>query len=124
MNSDRAITTKWLGGISALVGVWLIISPFVLGISSAVGMWSTIVVGAIALILGVYQAAAPEQPWPSWVNLLAGIWLIVFPYVLGPPEVAAYNNAVWSGIILGLLALGDALASASLANDQAVHHPM
>ena len=47
----------WISWIIALLGVWLIISPFVLGFSGDVtAMWNTVIVGIITLILGGYRA--------------------------------------------------------------------
>ena len=52
--------------------------------------------------------------WQHWINLLAGIWVIISPYV-GFSESAMTTNLVISGIVIGGLALWGALESNSNA---------
>lgn len=45
-----------LSGINALAGIWMIISPWVLGFSSdAKATWSAMIVGIIVLVLGAIR---------------------------------------------------------------------
>ncbi len=113
MSRDQETAVKWLGGLSAIVGAWLVIAPFVLGMTSTSAFWNEITVGIVALILGLSQLANPANAWPSWVNLIAAIWLIASPYMFNPTESVAYTNAVVSGLILGALALSDGLVIGS-----------
>jgi hypothetical protein len=48
----------WASWIDALIGVWLIISPWVYGYAGQDWMWNSIVVGIIMLVLGVWSALA------------------------------------------------------------------
>ena len=48
----------WASWLDALIGVWLIISPWVYGYSGTGWEWNTIVVGIIMIILGVWSATA------------------------------------------------------------------
>ncbi len=60
--SSNLNTARVLNWISAVVGVWMIISPFVLGTSAmAAVMWDEIVVGIIVLILGVWAALSTPR---------------------------------------------------------------
>ncbi len=54
-NSGADRTLNW---VSAVVGLWLILSPFVLGfsITSVTAMTDAIIVGIIVIILGVWAA--------------------------------------------------------------------
>lgn len=122
MEQDRTTTVRWLGWISAIVGAWLIIAPFALGLTSTSAFWNEIVVGLVAIVLGVTQASSPKTTWPSWINLIAGIWLIISPYLFNPAMAAAYTNAVVSGIILAVVALADGAAASSLQSTDGVQH--
>ncbi len=52
-------TVKYLNWINAVLGLWLIIAPFVLSYSSAAAaMWNDIIVGLVALALGAWAALA------------------------------------------------------------------
>ena len=47
----------WLSWINAAIGLWVIISPWVLGFSSGVGItWTCVVTGAVILGLAVFSA--------------------------------------------------------------------
>lgn len=50
--------------------------------------------------------------WPGWlnvVNIVAGIWLIISPFVLG---FTTNTAAMWNAIILGIIVLVIAAVSA------------
>jgi VIT1/CCC1 family predicted Fe2+/Mn2+ transporter len=50
-------TVKYLNWINAVLGLWLIIAPFVLTYSNATAaMWNDIIIGLVALVLGVWAA--------------------------------------------------------------------
>ena len=50
-------TVKYLNWINAVLGLWLIIAPFVLTYSSATAaLWNDIIIGLVALVLGVWAA--------------------------------------------------------------------
>lgn len=46
----------------------------------------------------------------SWLNVLAGIWLILAPWILNYQTTAAKANDVILGVIIGVVALIIALA--------------
>jgi hypothetical protein len=48
--------------------------------------------------------------WQNWVNLLAGIWLIISPYV-GFTSSAMTANLIITGAIVGILSLWAGLAT-------------
>jgi hypothetical protein len=82
------------------LAVLLFISPWVLGFSTerdpAGNAWvSGIVIGALAIgALGAFRE------WEEWLNLLAGIWVVAAPWVIG---FTAITYAMWAHVLLGLL---------------------
>ncbi len=55
--SVRMSTDRTLDWINAVLGLWLLISPFVLGSSVVLAaLWSDVILGIIALVLGVVAA--------------------------------------------------------------------
>ncbi len=57
--SNEETTVKYLNWINAVLGLWLVIAPFVLSYSSAAAaMWNDIIIGLVALVLGVWAALA------------------------------------------------------------------
>ncbi len=82
---------KVASGISFLFGIWLIISPFVLGFStlSMVAMWDAVIVGIIVAILSAIRFFNPmSSPALSWIDALLGLWMIVSPFILAVSGVA------------------------------------
>ncbi len=82
---------KVASGISFLFGLWLIISPFVMGFStlSAMAMYDAVIVGVIVAILSLIRFFSPGSSTAlNWINALLGLWLIISPFVLALSGVA------------------------------------
>jgi len=55
-------TVKILSWINAVLGLWLIVAPFILSYSKlATPMWNDIIVGIIILVLGVWAALTVKE---------------------------------------------------------------
>ncbi len=95
-------SARTASGINVLAGIWLIISPFVLGFWRVpAATWDNIIVGIVVLILAATRVAGPARTaWASWVNLILGIWLIISPWVL---RIAEYPSPTWNNVILGII---------------------
>jgi hypothetical protein len=86
--------------INLVLAVLLFVSPWVLGFSAdrfaAGNAWiSAIVIAALAI-----GALSAFQEWEEWLNLIAGIWVVAAPWVLG---FAAITDAMWTHVVLGVL---------------------
>jgi len=90
--------------VNLALAVLLFISPWVLGFSMdrnpAGNAWiSAIVIAALAIgALGAFRE------WEEWLNLIAGLWVVAAPWVLGFAVIA--RHAMWVHIVLGLLVAG------------------
>jgi len=81
------------GGINVALGIWLIISPFVLGFAGYQdAKWNDIATGIAVGLLALGRG--------SWWNVILGIWLIISPFVLG---FADLPTLLWNNVILGAL---------------------
>jgi len=102
---------KWQDAANLLLAVWLFISPWVLGFapaltsgsvatSSAVVAWNAWI---LAVVIGVFAIAAliKARPWEEWINLIAGAWLFISPWVLG--YYLTNPVALWNSLIIGAL---------------------
>jgi hypothetical protein len=89
----------WLTGI---LGILLIIAPFVLGYSSdSPALWSNIVLGVIVLIVSAIKGFIPDKTrWEYWLAGLMGVLAILAPFVL---HFTAVGIALWTSIILGIV---------------------
>jgi SPW repeat len=91
--------------VNILLGIWVIVSPFVLAFHSSKAVWSNVIAGAIVGILAIIRWGVHQTGW-SWLNLILGIWLVISPFVLflrGP--------AMWNNVILGIIIAAFALTN-------------
>jgi hypothetical protein len=96
-------TTKWLAGTKAVLGLWLIAAPFVLGVSGA-GLWNAVVVGSlIALASGYnwYLTTTDEDVnrLVAYSAAVLGLWVIAAPFVFGVGTAAMWNDVIVGAIV-------------------------
>lgn len=96
----------WQDPANVLLGIWLVVSPWVLGFQGeTVAMVNTVVVG---LVLGAVALGATlvPQAWEEWSEAALGVWLAASAWILGFAMVeAAMVNAVLSGIVIAVLSM-------------------
>jgi hypothetical protein len=74
---------KWQDWATFLLGVWLAVSPWLLGFSGhETAMWNAVILGVALVVFSLLELGVPQK-WEEWVNLLAGAWLVIAPFVLG-----------------------------------------
>jgi len=93
-------------GLNVLAGVWLIISPFVLGYTGADATWNPIVFGAIVGVLALARlTGAYEAAWLSWLNMAIGVWLFISAFWLASSSQASWNVGVMGVVVFVLAAV-------------------
>lgn len=92
----------WAQVINALLGIWLMAAPAVLGYGAAAATNDRIVgpIAASFAVIAWWQATRPTR----WVNLPLGLWLLVAPFVLGYGATAPLVNSLAVGVVLAALA--------------------
>jgi hypothetical protein len=97
---------RWQDVINLLLGIWLFISPWVIGFRSSMpdNSWNFYVVGG-GFILFALLGLATRWILGEWVNLALGIWLIVAPWILFFNE---HHDA--SGVSIGVGAVATVLS--------------
>jgi len=100
--------TKTASGINVIAGLWLIISPFLLGFSGGAAT-NAIIVGIVVAVLSlVHSMSTTEASWIGYVNTILGVWLIVTAFMM-----MATAAVFWNSLILGIIVGGLAVWSAS-----------
>jgi hypothetical protein len=86
-----------------MLSVVLFFSPWLFGLSTG-AQWQT--ASTVGLIMGALSIAALAAfaVWEEWLNLIAGLVLIVSPWVLGFQDSQAMTIDVVIGVIVAMLA--------------------
>ena len=116
---------KWLSGLIALFGAWMIVQSFLFGMVDS-QFWNDIIVGALLLIVGGYNYSRRGSDkvgsvGAAAVAALLGLWLVAAPFMFGWGRgvTEATNPLVfWNDIIVGLITLAIGAFSAYAAHDQ------
>jgi hypothetical protein len=97
---------RWQDWVELLLGVWLIVSPWVVGFADVeVARLNALVLGIAIVAYSLIELGVPKA-WEEWVSAAMGLWLVVSPFVLNFSQQAA---ATWNAIAVGALLLVFAL---------------
>ena len=105
--SEGTGLTKGTGWLAALVGLWVLVTPFFLGGGNA-GFdwlfWSNVVSGVVIAVLAGYGATTTGTARRSATGLaaLVGLWVLVTPFFLGGSN-AGFDWLFWSNIVSGVV---------------------
>jgi SPW repeat-containing protein len=105
--SGRATSTaaRWQDWASFALGLWLALSPWIVGYTEHESATGNAVFLGLALALGCHFEVAFDECGPEWINLAAGLWLVVAPFVLGFSEAyVATANSIAVGSLVAVLA--------------------
>lgn len=105
---------RWQDWAMLVLGAWLVVSPFWMDAYasvSSVAAWNAYVLGALVIAMS-WAALVRPQRWEEWLNLAAGIWLIIAPFLLG--FFATESGAAWNQIVVGVLVGIDAISLLAL----------
>jgi hypothetical protein len=108
---DRAAQAT--SGVNAVLGLWLLIAPWVLDYQDRTEVVvSHVVAGLLLLTLGAFRLGKPRtSPWLSWFNALLGLWLVITPFVVRP-SASSTGSASWNSILIGAVVAVVAVAAA------------
>ena len=93
-----------------VLGIWVALSPFILGFKNVGARWSNLAVG-IALVLVALAGTWGDEAFESLVVPL-GWWLFISPFILGFSTAAFLtNNVVVAFVVIAAGAASDGLRS-------------
>ncbi|GAA4200509.1 hypothetical protein GCM10022252_53820 [Streptosporangium oxazolinicum] len=97
-----------IDGLGLLAGLYLAISPWVVGFNNLPRLSvSNIVTGIAVAAMAIALASAYGRTYGiSWVVPVIGIWTIVSPWITGSATRGSIWNNVVTGIVILLLGLG------------------
>jgi SPW repeat len=93
--------------VNLSLGGVLFFSPWLFDLSAG-AQWQTASIVGIIIAVGSIAALAAFAVWEEWLNLIAGLALIVAPWLLGFQDSQAMEIDVVIGIIVAALAAFEA----------------
>jgi hypothetical protein len=100
-----------IGWPVCLVGIWLFVSPFVLGIDVVRwSFWVALLTGLLLVVLGI-AIAVSDLRWPGGAMAVASVWLLASAWILAAERAEA---AAISSLATGLAVM--VLSGKDLAN--------
>jgi hypothetical protein len=99
--------TRWQSWLNIIVGIWLFISPWVLGTTGdAATAWNAWIIGAAIFVVALIALGTTASAAAPWVNVVLGVWLFISPWVLRYTDVPDGARSAWIfGVVTVLVAL-------------------
>lgn len=96
---------RWQDWLNLLIGIWLFISPWVMGYvgSNAAANWNAWILGVAIVVFSAIAVSLP-QAWEEVINILLGIWMVISSWVIGVTSRAVETNFVIVGLLVILFA--------------------
>ena len=88
---------RWMVPIVLAIGVWEIVSPYVLSFSGG-PLVNAVVTGVVVVVLALWALRIPSA-LPRWRVLVAEVWLALSPFVLKFSHTA---GTTVSSVIVGI----------------------
>lgn len=96
----------WQDPVNALLGAWLIASPWVLNFEDNTAALANGLAVGVLLVAAALGAMFLPQAWEEWTEAGLGLWTIASPWLLGfAGHYTAMQNAAFTGSAVLLLAL-------------------
>lgn len=106
------IAAEWA---NIVLGIWVAVSPFILGFQNVAARWSNLAVG-VALVLVALASEWINRALESLVVPL-GVWIFMSPFVLGfSREVFLANNVAMAFIVIAAGAISNGLRLPEASN--------
>ena len=110
----RSSVKHWQDLVNLILGVWMLVSPWILGFQSESGTAANAVILGVLIAAVALIASVRAMAWQEWTNLVLGVWLIISPWVLRFSHTTA---AMWDAVIVGILVALLALWAAGTDKD-------
>jgi hypothetical protein len=99
-------TVRWQEWAGFVLGLWLAVSPWLVGYADNAPATANAALVGLALALASHFEASFDEVSGEWLNLAAGLWLLAAPFVLGfvGPSAATANCLAVGACVSGLAA--------------------
>ena len=112
----QKLLSRWQDGLTLIIGIWLFISPGIMGFGEGDPVtWAALSIGTILIVVALFALVAARL-WEEWLMVVAGLALVCAPWIFGFSTVQA---AVLSFVVCGIAAV--VLSIWRIMSD--THHP-
>jgi SPW repeat-containing protein len=109
--TDWRSTVFTASGLTVVVGLWLIVAPFVLNYGLDDPVWNDVLFGGVVALLAIVRVAgAHRAEWLSWTIVLVGAWVFASALWLDDTMTAAVNDVV-AGALIAVFGVASAMAT-------------
>lgn len=96
---------QWEDWLSWMLGIWLCLSPWILGYANESPALENATVVGFLLILTEVLTLSVFEPWEEWLNIALGSWLVAGPWLLGSVSATPRANFILVGLVVIALAI-------------------
>jgi hypothetical protein len=100
-----SFSREWQDWCNLILGIWLCLSPWVLGFASErAAAENAVAVGVLIIVAEVFTFSMLRVV-EEWINVALGLWLVASVWILAITAAAAKVDFVVGGLLVALLAL-------------------
>jgi hypothetical protein len=100
-----SFSREWQDWCNLILGIWLCLSPWLLGFASErAAAENAFAVGILIIVAEVFTFSMLRVV-EEWINVVLGLWLAASVWILAVTVAAAKVDFVVSGLLIALLAL-------------------
>ena len=114
-----SFSREWQDWCNLLLGIWLCLSPWLLGFADHRAAAENVVAVGILVIVAEVFTFSMLRVLEEWINVALGLWLVASVWALDTTTLAAELDFVVSGLLLALLALYEIWDAMRLERHQA-----
>jgi hypothetical protein len=121
LKRNYSAQARTASGTNILLGIWLIMSPWVFEYNGRAAVLSSVFVGALVALFAAFRLASLHNSTGlSGINLFLALWTIGSPWACGYIE---NLGGKWNSVVVGVVIAGLAIWSASATMAEGRHPP-
>lgn len=108
--TNNLTKSNFINYATLILGLWLIIAPFILGYVDSTAITNDIILGLLIAAVSVVRLFTAFRPnWLNWLIFALGLWLIIAPFIFGYFSPAPRSNDIIVGILVAVLGAWNAI---------------
>ena len=92
----------WQDPVNSLLGLWFVLSPWVVGYQDMSGAVATAIVLGVLMIIASFGAMMIPKAWEEWSQVVLGVLMIIAPWVV---QFSSATDAMRTSVITGIVTL-------------------